>query len=135
MTDLPRALDKLKGSDIKYTSVTQGPVADEILSSAFNAKEMLDGRVAAISSKYVEAILLSPRIWVYITHFDSFLQYGRGFDDCAISRKLTLTQEGSNPKADIIDKNEYAATWKEIVIRIGQLELLALGGFMGEIGS
>jgi hypothetical protein len=113
--------------------VTQEPAADEFLSSAFNAKEMLDSRVAAISSKYVEAILLSKRIWVYITHFDSFVQCGRGFDDCAIPRKLT--QEGGQPMAHIIDKNEYAATWKEIVIRVGQLELLVIGGFMGEIGS
>jgi hypothetical protein len=48
----------LKGSDIKYTSVTQEPAADEFLSSAFNAKEMLDSRVTAVSSECVEAILL-----------------------------------------------------------------------------
>lgn len=37
--------------------------------------------------------------------------------------------------AYFIDKNGYAATWNEIVIRVAQPKLLVLGGFIGESGS
>ncbi|KAG0163942.1 hypothetical protein DFQ28_010838 [Apophysomyces sp. BC1034] len=44
-------------------------------------------------------------------------------------------RDNGRPAAHIVDKKEYSATWKEIIIRVGHVELLVIGGFIGELGS
>ncbi|KAG2181710.1 hypothetical protein INT44_008525 [Umbelopsis vinacea] len=130
---LPRALDKVMDGDIIYKIAYEEHSTGDILPLRSYTMAMVENSVTDISSKYVEAVVYSNRIWFYVTHLNSFLQQGNGYDDCALPRKQT--QDDGKPKAYIVNKQEHSAVWKELVIRVDNLELLVLGGFMGEIVS
>ncbi|KAI9288552.1 hypothetical protein BC943DRAFT_357420 [Umbelopsis sp. AD052] len=130
---LPRALDKVMDGDIIYKIASEEHSTSDVLPLRSYTMAMVENSVTAISSKYVEAVVYSSRIWFYVTHLNSFLQQGYGYDDCALPRKQT--QDDGKPKACIVNKQEHSAVWKELVIRVDNLELLVLGGFMGEIVS
>jgi hypothetical protein len=80
----------------------------------------------------VNAVILGSKYWILLTHFDVYLQNMSGIDDCAIPCKWPYS---GHPVVKIISKTEFGNEWKEIIVQWGRMQLLAVGGFFGQVGS
>lgn len=129
---LPKSLDKLVEKGTAYYRLCER-IDDDSLFSMFGSEESrINETVKSNAGRLVECVLLGERSWALIIHFDVFVQNNADIDDCALPKKSAYVERASGY---VIDKNEYGAMWKEIVVRWGNMEFLALGGFCGERGS
>ncbi|KAI9283748.1 hypothetical protein BC943DRAFT_268563, partial [Umbelopsis sp. AD052] len=83
-------------------------------------------------SKFVLAIVQSQSSWALITHLDAFYQRDSSIDDCALPSNTATELEA---KALVLQKTEGLYSFKELVIQCGPIQLLAIGGFYGQIGA
>jgi len=84
------------------------------------------------AQKLVNAVMVGSTYWILLTHFDVFLQNMSGIDDCAIPCKWPYSVI---PIVKMISKTEFGKEWKEIIVQWGRMQVLAVGGFFGQVGS
>lgn len=88
--------------------------------------------IVSHTQKLVNAVIVGSKYWILLTHFDVFLQNMSGTDDCAIPCKWPYSV---HPIVKIISKTEFGKEWKEIIVQWGRIQVLAVGGFFGQVGS
>lgn len=91
----------------------------------------IDAIVRKYGSKFILAIVRSSSTWALITHLDVFYQQNSSIDDCALPSNNDM---GLNAEAMIIPKTEGSYSFKELIIQCGPLQLLATGGYYGQLG-
>ncbi|CAO3673131.1 unnamed protein product [Umbelopsis ramanniana] len=95
-------------------------------------KKVVSMAIESHTQKLVNAVLLGTTYWILLTHFDVYLQNMSGTDDCAIPSKW---QYSAHPIIKILRKTEFGKEWKEIIVQWGRIQVLAVGGFFGQVGS
>ncbi|KAI7855025.1 hypothetical protein BDC45DRAFT_507559 [Circinella umbellata] len=128
---LPPGIDYLIQKDSVYYHL-QDEVKDEVLYSRQinNQDSDIDNFINEHAAKLVECVLVSPEAWMMVTQLEAYVSNKPQTDDCAFKRRAESFS--IVPTAHIIDKNRFKATWKDVVIRWGNLEFLVLAGFCGK---
>ncbi|KAG2171906.1 hypothetical protein INT44_006696 [Umbelopsis vinacea] len=131
---IPSALSKLLTRGIAYCDEKVVFKEDHLNSSIAisHAEDQIDAMITKYSSKFVLAIIQSTSSWALITHLDAFYQRDSSADDCALPPNTNMDV---NAKAMLLQKTEGSYNYKELVIQCGAIQLLAIGGYYGQIGS
>ncbi|KAI7859310.1 hypothetical protein BDC45DRAFT_564776 [Circinella umbellata] len=130
--NLYHKLDQTVDNDILFTqqaeTVTTRPTG--ILGTGMAVPTWLttEGAIQNHSVYFIECILISKTSWAFITQADLFVQNKKNIDDCAQERRHEYYEK---PRAFMIDKTHHDKSWKEFVVRWGNYEYLALGGYAG----
>lgn len=83
------------------------------------------------AKKYLEAVVMFDDVWFLITSFDVFW-HQRHFDDCADGFATATTDHSY---ALVRTKNQHGKYFCELSIFLGDIELLAVGGFYANDAS
>ncbi|CAO3684306.1 unnamed protein product [Umbelopsis ramanniana] len=131
---IPLSLNKLLKRDMAYCDESvvfeEDHINGTIGTSA--AQDHIDALMMKYSSKFVLAIVQSTSSWALITHLDAFYQQDSSLDDCALPRNADMDK---NAKAMILQKTEGPYNFNELIIQCGPIQLLAIGGYYGQVGS
>ncbi|KAG2171885.1 hypothetical protein INT44_006114 [Umbelopsis vinacea] len=131
---IPTALNKLLIGEGGYCNESVTFEEEDIYGTMGNAQ--LEHRVDAVttkySSKFVLAIVQGQSTWALITHLDAFYQQDSSIDDCALPSNTAMDLEA---RALVLRKTEGLYSFKELVIQCGPLQLLAIGGYYGQVGA
>lgn len=127
-------MNKLLTTDIRYCDESATFEEDDIYGTIGNAEleHRVDAVVTKYSSKFVLAIVQSQSTWALITHLDAFYQQDSNIDDCALPSNTAMDSEA---RAIVLQKTEGLYAFKELVIQCGPLQLLAIGGYYGQVGA
>ncbi|KAL1925860.1 hypothetical protein VTP01DRAFT_7284 [Rhizomucor pusillus] len=85
--------------------------------------------VKELAERYIEAVVIFDNYWFFITGIDLFLHRRPTIDDCADNSSIPFKQHA---EAAIRVKSNSGWDYYELTIRVGDLELLAVGGFHGD---
>jgi hypothetical protein len=97
-----------------------------------HSEHRMDAIVTKYGSKFILAIVQSASTWALITHLDAFYQQDSSVDDCALPANTGMDL---NAKAIVLQKTEGRYSFNELVIQCGPIQLLAVGGYYGQVGS
>lgn len=129
---MPKALDKCIESNAYYYRLRKKIDDEPILAITGSDAEHIDEFMRDKSESLVECVLLGETSWIFVTHIDTYVQNDKYVDDCALPKTSKYDEQ---PTAVLVEKNEFRNSWREIVVRWGNLEFLVQAGFCGERGS
>lgn len=89
-----------------------------------------EGKIVANyhGAKFVGSLIVLSNHWFFVTSLDIFIHNNINSDDCADDSKVMYQDE---PIAYIRRKTQFKIEYFELSIRIGEVEMLANGGFWG----
>ncbi|KAG2220462.1 hypothetical protein INT45_004204 [Circinella minor] len=129
---LPPALDKLLTNDTTYHTITNGFEWDASLVQGIDHQDTVNKCIANYASKLVESVLIGDLHWVLLTQVDVFFANDFSIDDGAHKRIINPI---TTPKVMILERSDFGNPYYQLVIRSGQIEILAISGYYGEKGS
>ncbi|KAG0161934.1 hypothetical protein DFQ30_004810, partial [Apophysomyces sp. BC1015] len=103
---------------------------ERMLSTYAHDTKSIDAVITKYATRYIESIVIFGSYWFFITSVDAFMHHRACLDDCA-DNSMALFEDKS--VATIKVKTNRGWEYYEFSIRIGDLELLATGGFWGSI--
>ena len=125
---LPASVLSLVENDILYHKLDRSINDDILFTRQASVEHTINQNIQDHSVYFIECILKSKASWAFLTQVDLFVQDNKSIDDCARERRHEYYEK---PKAFIIDKTYHDKSWKELVVRWGNYEYLALGGYVG----
>ncbi|KAG2225291.1 hypothetical protein INT45_001515 [Circinella minor] len=129
---LPRALDAYIEKGMRYRQLKRVKEDDILLATSHNNDDRVDEVVLAQAAQLMEAVVVGKMSWFVLTQFDIFFQGNPGYDDCARKQEHAYTMK---PYPRVISKEEFGNTHYQLVIRWGNIEVLALGGYYGKMAT
>ncbi|KAG2215689.1 hypothetical protein INT45_008277 [Circinella minor] len=127
--EIPTGLDKIVKKGCAYHKLLRQIEADEYLGVTTSREDKIEELVKCIASQLTEAILLGVNSWIYLISFDVFLHGEPNMDDCARGNSGFF----SLPTVRILNPSEGRATWKELVINYGSMEILITAAVCGSL--
>lgn len=71
---LPKALYKIAGSNTANYTVANTFDSSTLLQLGTNSYDAMNAAIVGLAEKIVVSVLLGNQYWVFITHFDFFMQ-------------------------------------------------------------
>ncbi|KAI7849142.1 hypothetical protein BDC45DRAFT_609747 [Circinella umbellata] len=131
---LPRALDYLFTTNTAYNIMLDTFDSSALLerNGKNNHHKVACQLVTQYAKRFVEMVILGNVNWICVTQFEVYWTNLKHVDDCALRR---LINNDPSPKVVVVECRDYSNPYYQLVVRCGELEFLATGGYYGSKGD